>query len=337
MGEEHAVSLAQVVQSRFAVGRLAEAVLGTFAVAGEEPGALAALAGQAVALGLPELQLPFAVHHFHEALRVDVSQAVFGEDEVVAGVDVAVELHHSGVAARGCQGADARLLAHPVGQGCVEELDEYRAHVFLDPLVEQCAEERAPLPGRYGKLGQACVAPVVGRGQVASVGMGQDALDDGGELQVVAAYLSEEVVELARVAGVEVVDDGHRVPLHAVLLQQFDAAHHFHERGSSLAVAAVFVVKLLRPVYRDAYQPVVFAEELAPLVGQQRSVGLDAVVDGASAGVTPLQLHGFLVEGEGAHQRFAPVPGEQYRRQGLGLDVLAHELFQQFVAHHVLG
>ena len=256
---------------------------------------------------------------------------------MVARVDVAVELHHAGMAARPCHGAHAGLFAHPVGQRGVEDLDVVCAHVLLDPQVEQTAEEVAPLFGADGEVGQRRVTAVGQRGQVASVAVGQDALHDGGKLDVVASQVLEEAVELVGIVGVVVVHHRHAVPLHPVLLQQVDALHHLVERGASLLVLAVLVVELLRAVDGDAHQPVVLLEEPAPLVGEQRAVGLDAVVDGASAGIFLLQLHGPLVERQGAHQRLSAVPGEEHLRHGLRLDVFFDELLQQLLAHHVLG
>ena len=107
VAEEFPVAGAEVVEARLSVGRAGEAVLGTVAVAGEEPFTLLALAGQGVVFGLAETLLAFAVHHLHQCLLVDVAQFVFGEDKVVARIDVAVELHHTGMAARTRHGADA--------------------------------------------------------------------------------------------------------------------------------------------------------------------------------------------------------------------------------------
>ena len=337
MLEVAAIPGAEIVQPGFALRRAGKTVLGALAVAGEEPGTLAALAGQAVLLVLAELQLALTVHHLHQRLRVDVAQLVLREDEVVARIDIAVELHYPGVSAGFGQHAHTGLLAHPVGQGRVEELDEHLAHVLLDPLVEQRAEERAPLFGRHGEIRQPHPVVLVHGSQVSSVRMGQDALHDGGELDVAATYLLEEAVELQRIVGIEVVHHRHGVPLHAVLVQQFDAVHHLHERGPSLLVLAILVMELLRPVDADAHQPVVLLEEAAPLVRQHRAVGLDAVFYGAASRILPLQLHGLLIESQGAHQRFPAMPGEERLRHGLRADIFLDELLQQRVAHHVLG
>ena len=57
-----------------------------------------------------------------------------------------------------------------------------------------------------------------------------------------------------------------------MLFQKSDAIRDFHKRGFAKLVFPVFIMKLLRTVYRDSYQPVVFTKKLTPLVGQQGSV-----------------------------------------------------------------
>ena len=98
-------------------------------------------------LVVAELLLFRRVHHGGERLGVDVAEVVFRKHEVVAGVDIAVELHHARVTTLPGQGAYPRLLADPVGQGGVEQLDKQFTHVLLDPLVEDGAKELTPFPG----------------------------------------------------------------------------------------------------------------------------------------------------------------------------------------------
>ena len=57
----------------------------------------------------------------------------------------------------------------------------------------------------------------------------------------------------------------------AMELQKKYALPHF--------IFTIFIVKFLRSINRNAYQPVIFSEELAPFIGQHGSVGLDAVID----------------------------------------------------------
>ena len=145
------------------------------------------------------------------------------------------------------------------------------------------------------------------------------------------------MIDIERVVGIEVVDDTHHVPLHAVLLQQLYATHHLVEGGLSATRTAVFIVKLLGAVDGEADEPVVLVEELTPLVGEQGAVGLEAVVNLSSAGVAALQLQHFLVEAERAHQRLATVPGEKHLRLCLRFDILLDERLQRGVTHQRVG
>ena len=86
VGEEAAVAFAEVVEAGLSVGGAGETVFRTLAVAGEQPRTLAALARQGGALGLAEGALLGTVHEFDQGVVAQVAAAVFGEDEVVAGV-----------------------------------------------------------------------------------------------------------------------------------------------------------------------------------------------------------------------------------------------------------
>lgn len=249
MTEESVVTLAEVVEPRFSAGRMAEPVFGAFAVAGEEILARAALLGQPLLLDAPEGCLLLAIEHLYERMLVDVSQFVLREYEVVAGIHVAVELHHCGMATACAHAAYAWRYSHPVGQRSVEDLYEVGAHILFHPLIEDGNEEVAPLFWTDRKVGQPAVVIVMRAGQPSAVLMRLDAFHDWCELQVMTAYLLEEVVDIERIVGVVVVDHRHSVPLHTILVQQSDAFHHFVERWQSLLVPPIGVVKLLWSVY----------------------------------------------------------------------------------------
>ncbi len=282
------VATAEIVQSWIAILVMGEAVFGTFAVAGKLVAALPALLGERAVLEGAEDTLPLAVEHLDERVVVDVAELVFGKHEVVAAVHVAVELHHTGVSALFGKDADTRRHPCPVGQRAVEYLHKNLSHIVLHPLVENGTQEVAPLLGSDREIGQPAVVPILEMGQMPPVSTPHDTLHDGRKLQVLAPVVAEEAVKLQRVVGIVVVDHRHRVPFHTMLLQQSDALHHLHPRRLALPGAAVLVVKLLRPVYRDAHQPVVLTQKLAPLIGEQRAVGLYAVVYPSSVGVAAL-------------------------------------------------
>ena len=145
------------------------------------------------------------------------------------------------------------------------------------------------------------------------------------------------MIKVQRIISIKVIHYRHGIPFYSMLFQKIDAIHDFHKRGFAKLVFPVFIMKLLRTVYRDSYQPVVFTKKLTPLVGQQGSVSLYAVVYASSTGIFLLQLHCFFVEREWTHQCLSSVPGEEYLRHGLRIDVLLDKLFKQFIAHHMFG
>ena len=73
---------------------------------------------------------------------------------MVAGIYITVEFHYTGMSAGFCHGAYARLFAHPVGKGGVEELDIVSTYILFHPFIEQGAEEVSPLFRADGEVRQ---------------------------------------------------------------------------------------------------------------------------------------------------------------------------------------
>ena len=353
VGKELLVVLTEIVQAGFAVDSMAETVFGAAAIAGEEPLADLALTGQAVTLVTSELQLSLAIHHRGDGVAVDIAQQVFRENEMVARIDVAVVLYHPRMTTGGTHGAEAGWLTGPAGKSGVEQLHEHLSHVVAHPLVENGAAEMGilegrktlpretlqtlplPLPVREGREYFFRRVPV--RKVIAPLpcreGLGES-LYNRRELNILAAVLLIEMIDIERMVGVVVVHHAHCVPLHAVLLQQAYAAHHLMKGRLASASTAIGIVKLLRPVDGDADEPVVLTKKLAPLVGEQRAVGLQAVVDDvASVGIGLLQLQHTLVETQRTHQRLATVPSEEHLRLRLGLNILTNIGLKGTVVH----
>ena len=104
--------------------------------------------------------------------------------------------------------------------------------------------------------------------------------------------------------------------------------------GLAALVDAVRVVQRGRSVDADPDEELVLGEQLAPLVGEQRAVGLDGVLHGL---VGPAVL---LDEGQGAaeevdaHQRrLAALPRDRDLRAGLRLEQLADVGVEHLVGH----
>ena len=102
-------------------------------------------------------------------------------------------------------------------------------------------------------------------------------------------------------------------------------------------VEAVAVVHLLRAVERDAQQPVVLAEQLAPALVEQ-----DARWSGCVADVLPvaavllLEFHQLLEERQAGQGRLAALEREHAVRVGVE-QVGIHQAFQRFRGHAAAG
>ena len=147
--------------------------------------------------------------------------------------------------------------------------------------------------------------------------MFKDTFNDRCKLDIFAVYLLEEMIKIQWIVSIEVINNRHCIPFYTMFFQKINPLHHFDEGGLPHFIFTIFIVKFLRSINRNAYQPVIFSEELAPFIGQHGSVGLDAVIDRSSAGVFLLQFHSLFVEGERAHKCFSSVPGEKHLRHGL--------------------
>ena len=144
------------------------------------------------------------------------------------------------------------------------------------------------------------------------------------------------MIEIEGIVYIEIVDCSQRIPLHTVFVEQTDTPHHLVEGGLPCYRTAIFVMKLLRTVDGDPDKEIVFSEKPAPFVGQQCGIRLYAIVNLASLGIFPLKHKCAPIECHRTHQRFPSMPGEEYLRSGLGLNVFLDKLFKQTVGDDVL-
>ena len=152
-----------------------------------------------------------------------------------------------------------------------------------------------------------------------------------------AIQFFKEVIKLQRIISIIIIHNSHGIPLYPVFFQELNALHDFYKGRASLTVLTVFVMKLLRAVNGDTYQPVILPEKLTPFIIQERTIGLDTIVYRTPACILALQLHHPLIETERTHQCFSAMPGKQNLRHGLRLNIFTNKLLQQFIAHHILG
>lgn len=343
--KETVVAGAEVVETGLTIGGAQETIFGTLAMTGEEDVALATLTRHVVALDARELLLARGVHEFVDGVVADVAKTILGEDEMVAGIDIAIVLDDTGMTAVGSQGAESGRQVHPVGKCGVEDLDEELTDIATHPLVEHGTEEVAPLlrGDAHGGEGHIVVVGGCQKGVrvglllgVGGVAVAMASLDDGCELKEAAAELvAEELIEACGLLDREIVDDCHGVPLDAIAVEEVDALGDQSEGGFAGGRAAVGIVPRLRSVDGHTDEPVLIAQKATPVWGEEGAIGLYAVFDMATLGIVSLQLDGTPIEGEGAHERLAAMPREEHVGRGLGLDILPDEELQGVVGHDV--
>lgn len=132
-------------------------------------------------------------------------------------------------------------------------------------------------------------------------------------------------------------EDGQSVEVDLVSLKGLEASHDFLETWLPTTVDPIEIVDVLGPIDGDAYQELVFAEELAPLVIHQDSVGLEGVRDFFLSPVFLLKLDNFSKVVDTQDGGLSALPGEQDFRSAMSLDVLAHKRLQNVVGHGPIG
>lgn len=129
------------------------------------------------------------------------------------------------------------------------------------------------------------------------------------------------------------MDGRERVELNAVLLQQREAGHDFVECRLPAFVDAVGIVQVSRPVDAQSDEKFVFCEKFAPLVVEQRAVGLKRVFDRAALGVASLEFNDVTKKVQAGDRRFTALPRKTDDGARLRGDVIAHVGFEHFRRH----
>ena len=88
---------------------------------------------------------------------VDIPRLVFGEHVMIAGVKIAIVLHHTGMAADFCCRAQGRRDAHPVGQYTVEGNNKIISYILPHPFVEDVDQEVTIIQRIERPIGNFCL------------------------------------------------------------------------------------------------------------------------------------------------------------------------------------
>ena len=312
--EERSVAAAEVVQPRFAVGREYETVLGALAVAGEPYVAAPAVLGQRIEFVLTEGSLLRRGDELDELGLHHIAEQVLRLDEVITRVEVAVVLECDGITTRASEDAHGRGKLEPGSERGVEHLDEHLTDVVSHPLVVDGDEEGAPRIGIDRAVGDAVVAEIV----VGWFGP-RFALDDRDELDVAKAQVVSEVpVDIERVALVRCVHGAEDVDLHRMRTEMCQPGQDPVGARPTLLVDPVVVVEFGWTVDAEADEEVVLREERRPLVGEQRSVGLDGVQEALARPSESFgQLDRSTEEVQTHERRLATLPGDAHLAVGV--------------------
>ena len=180
--------------------------------------------------------------------------------------------------------ADRRRVSDPGVEGPLEVHDEDLAHIVANPLLEDGNQKVAVSLRSHGPWrGLSLLVPAVQRCgnskaqallRASRIG---HALDDRGELDELNTRLPEKTVYLKRPGCRFTGHAGQHVVLDLMLLQEPEPAHGLLKGSAALAIPAVAVVNLLRAVQADPDHEIVPFQKPAPLVVEQRPVGLQRV------------------------------------------------------------
>ena len=155
-----------------------------------------------------------------------------------------------------------------------------------------------------------------------------------GELQEAAAdAVAEEAVESQRLMHIGLVDCGHGIPFHAMLIKHLYGTHHTFPSATARRVEPVGIMHGLGTIDAKAHQPMLLGQEAAPLRSEQQSVGLQTVAYALATTVITLEPDCITIEREGAQERFSTVPGKLYVRHLLHLNIALDELLQHLARH----
>ena len=230
-------------------------------------------------------------------------------------------------------GTHTRLLSDPPSKSGIENLHEHPAHIGFNPLIEQRAKETPPRLRGDGMRSELASVAQCGK----TPGVAAPTFHYRRKLYILAPDFLEKPVKLKRIFHVVVIDHRHGIPLHTIPLQKPNATHHALKSRFATTCTPIFIVKLLRSVNRNPDKPLLTAQKARPFLGDQRSVGLDAVHYPTPLGIAALKFKRLFIKCNRTHHGLATMPREHDLIDSLRLDILTHKLFERSVAHGLLN
>ena len=166
------------------------------------------------------------------------------------------------LAALAVKGADRVPARHAIAQKRVEIANAEFVGPDGQPAVENATQKLAVLLRRDRE-----------RGDLPGLRIDLDAWN---ELHVANAQVEQEIKDLVRVLGGEVVDQRQRVERHVVPLAAVDGPHDAVPRAMPAEVEPIAVVQLPGPVDADADEELGVVQEPAPfIVVEQNGIRLE--------------------------------------------------------------
>jgi hypothetical protein len=142
----------QVIQSRFAIRCLDEAVLRALTVAHGPDLTLQTIAGKSIPFGMPECSLFRTFQQFRQWSFDDIPEAMFCIYEMITGEEIAIVLDNRHIPADRTKDAQ-RMLLPECRSGCLFEYLYFDlSDILTYPLVEDCAEKISPIFGWRGEV-----------------------------------------------------------------------------------------------------------------------------------------------------------------------------------------
>ena len=321
VGKKTPIAGAEVIQVRFVVSGLDDAIFRATPVAHGADIAFPTTARQRLLFGFSEGFLCRAFEEFQKRGFTDVAQAVLRGDEVISHVKVAVVFDDRDIPAD--RPKDTQRMVQTVGRSgsLLEDLHDDPPDVLMNPFVKNGAEEGAEGFRRYGA------------GAHAAPG-GRLRLDEGNEAKILGLDLLEEAVDVEGVLDVLRMDNTEKIDGELMLPQQAITLHHLPVCGLLVFGHAIGVVQRRRTVDAEADDKIFSGQKAAPVVIQENAVRLDGVGDAPAVGpVLALEFHDAAKIIQSENGRFTAVPGEIDLRFKGNLDLLDDVCLQQVVSH----
>jgi len=321
VGEEAFIARTQVVQSRFTIWRMQDAIFRAPAMAHIPHLACLTIAGKRIQFGLPECSLGRTLEQLDQWRLLDISQEIFPLDEVVTRKEVSVVFDDWNIPTGFPEDTQSMLLAKGCSGRFLEYLHGDPPDILPHPLVEDGAEKSAKSFSRHSTVADAAHGVRLG-------------LDQGQKPHVLGPDLLEEPVNLGGVLNVVCMHNAQYIERDSVFLQKFIPTHRLFMGGIPAFGDTVPIVHFLRTVKANPYGKALCRQKAAPVLIEEGTVGLDSIKNVLLRRlVFPLQLDDTAKVVQSQDCGFSSMPGKTDLRVWVNSEVLFDILLQEVLGH----